>query len=41
MAADGLTLRPTLLQVMWTPEEEDDYFTQEDLASDYPLLNTL
>ena len=29
------------LQVLWTPEEEGDYFTVEDLAMDYPLLNTL
>ena len=29
------------VEILWTPEEEDDYFTQEDLASDYPLLNTL
>ncbi|GAB4823858.1 hypothetical protein N2152v2_010904 [Parachlorella kessleri] len=29
------------VEVLWTPEEEDDYFTQDDLASDYPLLNTL
>lgn len=28
-------------QVLWTPEEEDDYFTVTDLAMDYPLLNTL
>lgn len=35
-AADVLAV-----EVLWTPEEEDDYFTQEDLAADYPLLNTL
>ena len=29
------------VEVLWTPEEDDDYFTQEDLAADYPLLNTL
>lgn len=29
------------VEVLWTPEEEDDYFTQRDLAMDYPLLNTL
>lgn len=29
------------LQVLWTPEEEEDYFTVTDLAMDYPLLNTL
>eukprot|EP00890_Picochlorum_soloecismus_P004755 jgi/Picsp_1/5280/NSC_02642-R1_protein len=29
------------VEVLWTPEEEGDYFTQEDLAFDYPLLNTL
>ncbi|KAL4533071.1 hypothetical protein Ndes2526A_g08524 [Nannochloris sp. 'desiccata'] len=35
-AADVLAV-----EVLWTPEEEDDYFTQEDLSVDYPLLNTL
>jgi uncharacterized membrane protein len=35
-AADVLAV-----EVLWTPEEEDDYFTQEDLAADYPLMNTL
>lgn len=29
------------VEVLWTPEEEGDYFTTEDLAADYPLLNTL
>jgi len=29
------------VEVLWTPEEENDYFTQDDLAVDYPLLNTL
>jgi len=29
------------VEVLWTPEDPDDHFSQEDLASDYPLLNTL
>lgn len=29
------------VEVLWTPEEEGDYFTTEDLAYDYPMLNTL
>lgn len=29
------------VEVLWTPEQEGDYFTQQDLACDYPLLNTL
>ena len=29
------------VEVLWTPEEEGDYFTTDDLAYDYPLLNTL
>jgi uncharacterized membrane protein len=29
------------VEVLWTPEEEDDHFSVEDLAVDYPLLNTL
>ena len=35
-AADVLAV-----EVLWTPEEEGDYFTTDDLAQDYPLLNTL
>jgi uncharacterized membrane protein len=30
-----------LPQVLWTPEEEGDFFTQDDIAYDYPRLNTL
>ncbi|PSC72417.1 hypothetical protein C2E20_4242 [Micractinium conductrix] len=29
------------VEVLWTPEEEGDFFTTEDLAYDYPTLNTL
>jgi uncharacterized membrane protein len=29
------------VEVLWTPEEEDDFFTQEDLAADYPMLAPL
>lgn len=29
------------VEVLWTPEEEGDFFTLQDLAIDYPLLNTL
>lgn len=29
------------VEVLWTPEEEGDYFTTEDMAYDYPMLNTL
>eukprot|EP00887_Chlorella_sp_A99_P006111 scaffold22.g6111.t1 len=29
------------VEVLWTPEEEGDFFTQQDLAFDYPTLNTL
>ena len=29
------------VEVLWTPEDPNDHFSQEDLASDYPLLNTL
>ena len=29
------------VEVLWTPEDPSDHFSQEDLASDYPLLNTL
>jgi uncharacterized membrane protein len=29
------------VEVLWTPEEEGDYFTNDEVAIDYPLLNTL
>lgn len=29
------------VEVLWTPEEEDDHFTVEEIAYDYPMLNTL
>lgn len=29
------------VEVLWTPEEEGDFFTVDDLAYDYPTLNTL
>lgn len=29
------------VEVLWTPEEEDDFYTVEDIVQDYPLLNTL
>lgn len=29
------------VEVLWTPQEEGDYFTRDDLAIDYPKLNTL
>lgn len=29
------------VEVLWTPEEEDDYYTVNDIIQDYPLLQTL
>ncbi|KAK9819848.1 hypothetical protein WJX72_003190 [[Myrmecia] bisecta] len=29
------------VEVLWTPQEEGDYFTRDELAYDYPTLNTL
>ena len=29
------------VEVLWTPQEEGDSLTQEELSRDYPLLNTL
>jgi uncharacterized membrane protein len=41
-ALGGLRAADVLaVEVLWTPEEEGDYFTVDDLAEDYPLLNTL
>ena len=39
----GLILCAQVLavEVLWTPQDDGDYFTREDLATDYPYLNTL
>ena len=29
------------VEVLWTPQEEGDTLTQEELSRDYPLLKTL
>lgn len=29
------------LEVLWTPQDENDYFTREELITDYPTLNML
>lgn len=29
------------LEVLWTPQDENDYFTKEELVTDYPTLNML
>ena len=29
------------VEVLWTPQEDGDTFTQEELARDYPVLNRL
>lgn len=29
------------LEVMWTPQDENDYYTKEELVTDYPTLNML
>jgi uncharacterized membrane protein len=29
------------LEVLWTPQDENDYFTREELVTDYPTLNML
>ena len=29
------------LEVLWTPQDENDFFTKEELAVDYPTLNML
>ncbi|DBA77808.1 TPA: hypothetical protein ACH3X1_009165 [Trebouxia sp. C0004] len=29
------------VEVMWTPQAEDDYYTRDELFLDYPTLNTL
>eukprot|EP01025_Chloroclados_australasicus_P016944 TRINITY_DN18645_c0_g2_i1.p1 TRINITY_DN18645_c0_g2~~TRINITY_DN18645_c0_g2_i1.p1 ORF type:complete len:470 (-),score=45.47 TRINITY_DN18645_c0_g2_i1:147-1445(-) len=29
------------LEVLWTPQDEGDYFTKDELVTDYPTLNTL
>lgn len=29
------------VEVLWTPQDDGDYFTRDDLMTDYPKLNTL
>ena len=29
------------LEVLWTPQDDNDYFTKDELVSDYPTLNVL
>lgn len=29
------------LEVLWTPQDENDYFTKQELVTDYPTLNML
>ncbi len=29
------------VEVLWTPQDEDDYYTRDELFMDYPTLNTL
>ena len=29
------------VEVLWTPQEEGDTFTRDELMTDYPKLNTL
>lgn len=36
-----LSLQCLAVEVLWTPQEEGDYFTTSDLIRDYPKLNTL
>ncbi len=36
-----LRVQVLAVEVLWTPQDDGDYFTREDLATDYPYLNTL
>lgn len=29
------------LEVLWTPQDENDYFTKQELVTDYPTMNML
>lgn len=29
------------LEVLWTPQDESDYYTKQELVTDYPTLNML
>ncbi len=37
VSADGLLA----VEVLWTPQAEGDTFTQEELITDYPMMNAL
>ena len=28
-------------EVLWTPQDENDYYTRDDIIHDYPTLNNL
>lgn len=36
-----LPLQVLAVEVLWTPQEEGDTFTRDELMTDYPKLNTL
>ena len=36
-----LSVQVLAVEVLWTPQDEGDYFTRDDLATDFPNLNTL
>lgn len=29
------------VEVLWTPQDEDDYYTRDEIFQDYPTLNNL
>ena len=36
-----VALQVLAVEVLWTPQDDGDYFSRDDLATDYPTLNTL
>jgi Protein of unknown function (DUF1517) len=36
-----LVLQLMAVEVMWTPEAENDFYTRDEMFQDYPTLNTL
>ena len=36
-----LWLQTLAVEVLWTPQDENDYYTRDEVFSDFPTLNNL
>ena len=37
----ALLLQTLAVEVLWTPQDENDYYTRDEVFSDFPTLNNL